>query len=91
MVMVLLHSRSLDAVDLVPEAGYPLEAGEVGDGVDEEEAVAPAEELLAHRAVLLLAGSVQHLEGEKSRDQPKRCRPKPKERIQKAESFGRKP
>ena len=64
MVMVFFHSRSLDAVDLVPEAGDPLEAGEVGDGVDEEEAVAPAEELLAHRAVLLLAGSVQNLEGE---------------------------
>ena len=65
--MIICHSRSLDAVDLVPEAGDPLEAGEVGDGVDEEEAVAPAEELLAHRAVLLLAGSVQHLEGEKRR------------------------
>ena len=56
----LCYSRSLDAVDLLPEVGYPLETGEVGDGVDEEEAVAAAEELLAHRAVLLLAGGVQH-------------------------------
>ena len=65
--MIICHSRSLDAVDLVPEAGDSLEAGEVGDGVDEEEAVAPAEELLAHRAVLLLAGSVQHLESWKGK------------------------
>ena len=58
--MRFCYSRSLDPVDLIPKVGYPLEAGEVGDGVDEEEAVSAAEELLAHRAVLLLAGSVQN-------------------------------
>ena len=54
------RSPSLDPVDLIPEVGDPLEAGEVGDGVNEEEAVTATEELLAHSAVLLLTGSVEH-------------------------------
>ena len=54
------RSPSLDPVDLIPEVGDPLEAGEVGDGVHEEEAVAATEELLAHGAILLLTGSIEH-------------------------------
>ena len=56
----ILNLRALDRDDLVPEGGYTVGGGAVLDGIDAEEGVALAEELLPHRAILLLAGGVEH-------------------------------
>ena len=52
----------LDAQNERVEVAYVGEAGLVGDRVDEQEGVALAHVLLAHRRELLLAGGVEHVQ-----------------------------
>ena len=52
----------LDALDLVVEAGDAGEGRARRDAVDQHEALAVADPLVAQRGILLLAGGIEHLE-----------------------------
>ncbi len=62
--------RSLDLHDPVPEAGYPVKAVDVGDGVDEQEPITLPQVLFTHGAVLVLASGVQHCPYRQKINQP---------------------